>query len=176
MPARSTQQRETVRDALAGRRALVYVSPMAWRVVLTLLLLLAAPQARAEVERLGDLGISAAWAAPSSLSRRTASVYLTIENTGQRPDQLIAAHTPAAEEIELRSHRTGEVVGRARRVVSVALPAGGKVELRPGAEHIALIDVKQPLKPGDSLAVLLMFEKAGVVTITVPVATGKPGN
>ena len=149
---------------------------MILRLTLALLVALAPPAAWGEAERLGDLRISAAWAAPSSLSRRTGSVYLTVENSGASPDQLIAAHTPAAEEAELRSHRTGEVVGRARRVASVALPAGGKVELRSGAELIALIDVKQPLKAGDSLAVLLMFEKAGVVTITVPVATGKPEN
>jgi copper(I)-binding protein len=48
--------------------------------------------------------------------------------------------------------------------------------LRPGAEHIALIDVKAPLKPGDRMSVLLMFEKAGVLTITVPVATAAPEN
>lgn len=149
---------------------------MAWRLALVLALLCAPLAARAEAERLGDLRIAAAWAAPSSLSRRTGSVYLTIENAGTRPDQLIAAHTPAAEEAELRSHRTGEVVGRARRVASVLLPAGARVVLRPGGEHIALIDVKAPLRPGDSLALLLMFEKAGVATITVPVTTGPPAS
>jgi copper(I)-binding protein len=153
---------------------LVYVSPMVRRLLVAVLLAFAPLAARPEAERLGDLRISAAWAAPSSLSRRTGSVYLTIENAGARNDQLIAAHTSAAEETELRSHRTGEVVGRARRVASVLLPAEAKTVLRPGAEHIALIDVKTPLKAGDSLSLLLMFEKAGVVTVTVPVTTGPP--
>ncbi len=128
----------------------------------------------AAVDRVGDLAVSGAWAAPSSLSRRTGSVYLTIANGGQRDDQLIAAHTPAAEEIELRSHRIGEVVGRARRVASVKLPAGKTVVLRPGSEHIALIDVKTPQRVGERLELLLMFEKAGLLTINVPVAAGPP--
>ena len=128
----------------------------------------------AAIDRIGDLTISGAWAAPSSSSRRTSSIYLTIANGGVRDDQLIAAHTPAAEESELRSHRTGEVVGRARRVASVKLPAGNAVTLRPGGEHIALIDVKTQQRVGDRMEVLLMFEKAGLLTISVPVAARPP--
>lgn len=167
---------------LAPRRRLLYVSAM--RLLLLALALLtalpaSAPTARAddapaENGRLEDLRVRAAWAAPSSLSRRTGSVYFAIVNAGGRDDQLIAAHTVAAEETELRSHRTGAVVGRARRVSAIRLPAGATVSLRPGAEHVALIDVKTPLKPGDRLDLLLMFEKAGLLTITVPVATGAP--
>ena len=134
----------------------------------------ATPPAGAQEARLGDLTVRAAWAAPSSLSRRTGSVYLTIVNGGARDDQLIAAHTDAAEEVELRSHRVGEVVSRARRVSAVKLPATETVVLRPGGEHVALIDVKTPLKPGDRLSVLLMFEKSGLLTVSVPVTTGAP--
>lgn len=156
---------------------LVYVSIMPRALVLALALLLPclpALPAGAQEDRLGDLTVTAAWAAPSSLSRRTGSVYLTIANGGTRDDQLIAAHTDAAEETELRSHRTGEVVGRARRVSAVRLPASETVVLRPGAEHVALIDVKTPLKAGDRLSLLLMFEKSGLLTVTVPVTTSAP--
>ncbi|MCK6450776.1 MAG: copper chaperone PCu(A)C [Alphaproteobacteria bacterium] len=145
---------------------LVIVAALAWPA--------SAPADPAAVDRVGDLAVSSAWAAPTSLSRRAGSVYLTIANTGPRDDQLIAAHTPAAEESELRSHRIGEVVGRARRVASVKLPAGKTIVLRPGGEHIALIDVKTPQRMGDRLDVLLMFEKAGLLTISVPVAAGPP--
>jgi periplasmic copper chaperone A len=150
----------------------VYVSTMLK--LLLALALLTAPPATAQEDRLGDLVVRAAWAAPSSLSRRTGSVYLTIENRGARDDQLIAAHTDAAEETELRSHRTGEVVGRARRVSAVRLPASQTVVLKPGAEHVALIDVKTPLKAGDRLSLLLMFEKSGLLTVSVPVAAAVP--
>lgn len=152
---------------LALARALI-LPGLAWALMLPCL------PAGAQEDRLGDLVVRAAWAAPSSLSRRTGSVYLTIENRGSRDDQLIAAHTDAAEETELRSHRTGEVVGRARRVSAIKLPVAETIVLRPGAEHVALIDVKAPLKPGDSLAVLLMFEKSGLLTVTVPVTATSP--
>ncbi len=144
------------------------------RMLLLALALFSAGPAMAQEDRLGDLTVKAAWAAPSSLSRRTGSVYLTIVNGGSKDDQLIAAHTDTAQETELRSHRTGEVVGRARRVSSVRVPAAETVVLKPGAEHVALIDVKTPLKPGDRLSVLLMFEKSGLLTVTVPVTTGPP--
>lgn len=141
---------------------------LAWTLLLPVL------PAAAQDDRLGDLVVRAAWAAPSSLSRKTGSVYLTIVNGGARDDQLIAAHTDAAEETELRSHRTGEVVGRARRVSAVRLPASQAVVLKPGAEHVALIDVKTPLKAGDRLSLLLMFEKSGLLTVSVPVAAAAP--
>ena len=153
---------------------LVYVSMMRHALVLAFALLLPCLPAWAQDDRLGDLTVRAAWAAPSSLSRKTGSVYLTIANGGAKDDRLIAAHTDAAEETELRSHRTGEVVGRARRVSAVRLPASLTVVLKPGAEHVALIDVKAPLKAGDRLSLLLMFEKSGLLTVSVPVAATAP--
>ena len=49
------------------------------------------------------------------------------------------------------------------------VPAKGTVVLKPGSYHVMLIGLKNALKAGDSFPVTLVFEKAGNVSITVPV-------
>ena len=49
------------------------------------------------------------------------------------------------------------------------LAAGAAVELKPGAEHLMLIGLRQPLKAGDSIEMTLQFEKAGRQTVQVKV-------
>jgi periplasmic copper chaperone A len=42
-------------------------------------------------------------------------------------------------------------------------------EFKPGAAHIMLVGLKQPLKQGDSFPLTVKFEKAGDVVATVNV-------
>ncbi len=137
-------------------------------------LVAAAAQAGAAEQRAGSLVITQAWAAPSSATKSTGSIYLSIRNAGAEPDWLIAAHSPAAVKTELRSHRAGPVVGPARKVIGVALPAGKTVTLKPGGELIALIDVTEPYRLGGSVPVTLYFQKSGEVSITAPVQAEAP--
>jgi periplasmic copper chaperone A len=46
------------------------------------------------------------------------------------------------------------------------IPAHGSVELGPGATHLMFIGLKQQLKQNDAVAGTLVFEKAGVVTVS----------
>lgn len=50
-------------------------------------------------------------------------------------------------------------------VDQVEIPAGESVTLEPGGFHIMLMELKQPIKAGDSIPVTLTFEKAGVVKV-----------
>jgi len=153
---------------------------MGRRLLACIVMLLAVGPAAAQTnlglteDRVGDLLITRAWAAPSSLSQRTQSIYMTIANNGTQDDRLVAAHSSVSGDSELRSHRTGEVVGRARQVDALLLPAGKTVVLRPGAEYIALIDVEKAQRMGDRVPLLLLFRYAGLLTITVPVMAGPP--
>ncbi len=44
-------------------------------------------------------------------------------------------------------------------------PAGGEVTLKPGSFHIMFMDLKQPIKEGQSFKGTLTFEKAGTVEV-----------
>ena len=61
------------------------------------------------------------------------------------------------------------------------LPAGKAVELKPGGYHVMLMDLKQQLKDGDTVAVVLVIEgkdgKRETVEVKAPVklpGTTKP--
>ena len=49
-------------------------------------------------------------------------------------------------------------VMKMRAVPGVDLPAGKAVELKPGGYHVMLMDLKQPLKAGDTVPVTLVVE------------------
>lgn len=52
------------------------------------------------------------------------------------------------------------------------VPANGELTLKAGGYHVMLMDIKAPLKEGDTVELELQFEKAGLVKLTAPV---KPG-
>jgi copper(I)-binding protein len=45
-----------------------------------------------------------------------------------------------------------------RAVPTVALPAGKQIRFAPGGYHIMLMDLKQPVKNGDSVPIMLTVE------------------
>jgi copper(I)-binding protein len=64
-------------------------------------------------------------------------------------------------------------------VGGIDVPARQPVELKPGAYHVMLMELKHPLKEGESFPLTLTFEKAGERKVTVAVekagAMGKMG-
>jgi copper(I)-binding protein len=45
----------------------------------------------------------------------------------------------------------------------------GTLEMKPGGYHIMLMGLKAPLKTGEEIEITLTFEKAGALTLKVPV-------
>jgi periplasmic copper chaperone A len=58
-----------------------------------------------------------------------------------------------------------------RQVDGIALPAGQKVELKPGGLHVMFIGLKQPLALGGKVPVTLKFEQAGEVKVDFEIAS-----
>ena len=76
-----------------------------------------------------------------------------------RGARLVAATSPLAATVEVHEMRMqGDNVMRMRPVAALPLPAGERVELKPGGYHVMLMDLKQQAKPGERVAVTLVFE------------------
>lgn len=99
----------------------------------------------------------------------TSAIYLTLVNAGDRPDALVAVHTDVAAVVELHETRVENDVMRMQPVADIPVPAGGRVELKPGGLHIMLMGVKEELNPGDRFEATLVFAEAGSVPIAVTV-------
>jgi periplasmic copper chaperone A len=122
--------------------------------------------------KLGPLRIDHPYATPTPTGATTAAAYLRmLRNTGDQPDRLIGAITPAARLVEIhRSVIDANNVMRMRAIDAVDLPAKSEQKLRHGGElHLMLIDLKAPLKNGDRFPMTLRFEKAGEREVTVHV-------
>lgn len=95
-------------------------------------------------------------------------VYLTITDTGAA-DTVTGVASPVAGMAEVHQSINDNGVMKMRPVAALPVAPGQPVTLAPGGYHIMLMDLKQPLKEGDSFPITLSFAKAGQVTATVMV-------
>lgn len=117
-----------------------------------------------------DLAVESPWSRATAPGAPTGAVFCTLVNAGAEPDRLVAATCAAADTVELHTHTRGaDGVMRMRPVEAIPVPAGGRVLLKPGAEHIMLIGLKRPLAAGEALPLTLRFARAGEVAVQVQV-------
>jgi copper(I)-binding protein len=109
-----------------------------------------------------------AWARATPPGVTTGAVYLTIMGGGET-DRLIGVRTDASEAAELHTETNTGGVLTMKKLPALAVPAGAAVTLSPGHDHLMLIGLKGPLRPGEKIGVTLTFEHAGDVAIEVPV-------
>lgn len=116
---------------------------------------------------LGTLHIVHPWARATAPGQPSGGVYLKVENKGGA-DRLVSASVDVAKLAQLHSMRMdGDVMKMEELPRGVELPAGQTVELKPGALHVMLLDLKGPLKAGDKFPMTLKFEKAGTIKVEV---------
>jgi hypothetical protein len=116
------------------------------------------------------------WARAAGRMAHAAVAYLTLENSGDTADKLVAASTPAAGQVVLHMHIKDGDVMRMRPVQSIEVGPHAKVTLKPGGLHLMLLDLKGPLAQGSTFPLTLRFEKAGEVKVEVAVqAAGAMG-
>lgn len=118
--------------------------------------------------RIGQLKIEHPYARATVPGQKVAGGFMKIENKGAA-DQLIAASSPVAGEMQLHTMTMDGNVMKMREVKVIDVPANGSVELKPGGLHLMFMDIKSPLKVGEAVPVKLKFQKAGEVEIKVPV-------
>jgi periplasmic copper chaperone A len=112
--------------------------------------------------------IEHAWARATPGAAKVGAAYLTVR--APAADKLVGATSPVAGRVEFHTHADENGVMTMREVAGgVDLPAGRTVELNPGGVHLMLLDLKRPLKEGESFPLTLAFEKAGKREVTVQV-------
>ncbi len=97
------------------------------------------------------------------------AAYMSLMNHGTEPDRLVSAVTPAAKSAEIHKSEVVDGIMKMAPVGSLEIPVNGTLEMKPGGYHIMLIGLVKPLKKGDEIEITLTFEKAGAVTVKVPV-------
>ena len=116
----------------------------------------------------GAVTVSQPYARATAPGQPVGGGFMTIANKGA-DDRLLSATSKVAENIELHTMRMEGDVMRMRQVEAIALPAGQRVEFKPGALHMMFMGLKAPLKAGDKVPVTLKFEKAGELKVMLSV-------
>jgi periplasmic copper chaperone A len=130
----------------------------------------AAPRAMMQEVTVGALKINGAWAKAMLPGQPVGGGYLAIENTGGEADRLVSVTSAASPDVQIHEMKMeGDVMKMRKLPDGLEIPAGGKVELKPGGYHLMFMEVKTPFKQGDVLKVALKFEKAGEVEVALPV-------
>lgn len=108
--------------------------------------------------------ISDAWARPGAAGAQSAA-YMTITGAGQ-DDALISVSSAGAATAELHEATTdAEGMMGMRPIERLDVPGAGAVTLKPGGFHVMLMGLSAELAVGDTLALKLVFEKAGTVAV-----------
>ncbi|MDH4059357.1 MAG: copper chaperone PCu(A)C [Aquincola sp.] len=110
----------------------------------------------------------AAWARPTVVGQQGGGGYLSL--TSPAADRLLGGSTPVARRFELHTMAMKGDVMEMRQLDAIELPAGRKVDFKPGGLHVMFIGLKAPLKVGDKVPVTLKFEKAGELKVVFEVA------
>ncbi len=120
----------------------------------------------AQTYRAGSLQIEAPWSRATPGGAKVGSGYMRIVNRGSEPDRLIGGTADTAARVEVHESSTVNGVARMRPVEGgLVIKPGETVELKPGGLHAMLVDLKRPLKEGETIKGTLEFEKAGTVAI-----------
>lgn len=124
---------------------------------------------------LGDLEIIHPYAFETPPMAMAGGGFMTIINTGDSADRLIAVRADFPR-VELHETVVTDGVGRMLPVEGVELPAGETVTLQPGGYHVMFIGLKdRQLRDAETVPATLVFEKAGEVAVEFTIETRPKG-
>jgi copper(I)-binding protein len=103
--------------------------------------------------------VADAWVRGTVAQQTASGMFARI--TSASGGRLVAASSPVAGVVEIHEMSMDGSTMRMRALPDgLALPAGQTVELKPGGYHVMLMDLKQPLQRGQTVAVTLVVEGA----------------
>jgi copper(I)-binding protein len=105
-----------------------------------------------------------AWSRPTPPGAAVGVAYFEIVNSALA-DTLTQIETPVAGHVEMHSTSMVNDVMQMRPMPSVEIPASARVEFKPGGLHAMLIELKEPLKPGQRFPLTLVFAHAGRIYV-----------
>ena len=111
------------------------------------------------------LVIAEPWARATPGGAKVGGGYLRITNAGREPDRLVGGSVEVAGRFEIHEMSVADGVMRMRPVDGVELEPGASVDLKPGGLHAMFLDLKAPLREGQTVRGTLVFERAGTVPI-----------
>jgi periplasmic copper chaperone A len=116
--------------------------------------------------KLGDLTVTSPWTRATPGGSKIAGGYLKITNSGNSADRFVGTKSDVSDRVEIHEMSMSDSVMKMRPLPNgLEIKPGETVELKSGGYHLMFMDLKQPLKPGDTFKATLQFEKAGPLNV-----------
>lgn len=112
-----------------------------------------------------------AWVRPAARGGNGA-VYFGIRSSAE--DEIVGISSDAAEAVEMHESRMNGDVMQMHQLQSLPLGAGEEVIFEPGGLHVMLVNLKQDLKTGDEIQIILHFKNYQDILLPVPVQDAPP--
>lgn len=115
------------------------------------------------------------WARATSPVAKAGGAFMILHNHGRETDHLIGADSAVAARTEVHQTKIENGVMMMKPVDGITIAPDKTVTLKPGSYHIMFMGLKHPLTEGSSFPLTLVFEKAGKITVQVPVKKAGAG-
>jgi copper(I)-binding protein len=136
------------------------------KLIIVLLPFLMPVLVQADDYKLDALSIDHPWARATAPGAPVGGGYMSIRNTGDKPDRLVGGSVTFANSLEIHESSMVEGMMRMQRLDDgLLVPAGGTVVLKPGSFHLMFNGLQRRLVEGDSETVTLEFERAGTIEL-----------
>ncbi len=97
-------------------------------------------------------------------------LFFKIENNSDKADTLYKVEFGPAGKVQIHeTYDAGEDMMGMREVEQIVIPAKSTFELKPGAHHVMLMNLKRDIKKGYAGDVVLYFKQAGKIIIKAEV-------
>src|SRR5215475_7002765 len=100
-----------------------------------------------------QVNVSDAWVRGTVPGQKATGAFMQLKSADG--GALVSVQSPVAGRVEIHEMRMEGNVMRMRAIPKLELPAGQTVELKPGGYHVMLLDLKAPLKKGDTVPITL---------------------
>ena len=132
--------------------------------------LLALAVASAMETKIANLVISNTHIRATVPTAKVAAGYLSITNNGSSDERLLGGSVEFAGKVSVHEMKMNNGVMKMRPIEGgLVIPAGETVVLKPGAEHLMFMKLKEPMLEGEMRSVTLTFENSGTVELMFPV-------
>lgn len=124
------------------------------------------------------IDVTGAYALPTLAGQSNGAAFMVVHNDGTAADRLIDVRSDAAARVELHTHSmdASGMMKMTKVDEGFALPPGSSVVMERGGNHVMMMGLAAPLVAGQTIPITLVFEKAGEITVEVPVTDTPPAD
>jgi copper(I)-binding protein len=103
-----------------------------------------------------EVAVSEAWIRATVPNQQATGAFMDLVSKGSC--KLVSASSPLTKTVEIHEMKMEGDVMKMREVKAIDLPDGKGVRLAPGGHHVMLLDLKDELKVGQKITLVLTFE------------------